>query len=154
MTEDTRHWPLENTHTLSLTHTFSPTPLSLTHTHSLSKLEEVTPYLRVRKHYRRGERTVSQRTRKSAARQYLLDTIGILCTHEIYTKVAQWHQMTCHCGWGKSHKAPLLNEELQVINGLWEGGNRLSPGTSPLDKVVNPKWPALNTRTFEQFEQQ
>lgn len=30
------------------------------------------------------------------------------------------HQLTCKCGWGKSHKAPPLDEELHVINDYWE----------------------------------
>lgn len=46
---------------------------------------------------------------------------------EMMNQLAHWH------GWGESLKVLLLDEELQVINGLWE--RRLSLGPDPWEVI-------------------
>lgn len=74
-------------------------------------------------------------TRISAASLYLLyreSTPRKSEPRQLTTKLEQWHhQLTCQQGWGKSHKALPLREELQVSSAYWGGKNQSSPVMSP-----------------------
>lgn len=96
-------------------------------------------HVRLRKHWGRGKKIV--RARGPGFHDEIVSSIYASEAPQQYgclTKTWQ-HHWTCQPGQGKSHKATLLDEELQVITGSWEKENQPSPQIRPLIGYTFPR---------------